>query len=74
MPPLAYALLGNCRQLVVGPTGIMGLMVSALAATDTNYAVLLAFLNGMAIILCAVLRLGPWNHKVFFFRPEHFLL
>ncbi len=58
MPPLAYALLGNCREMVIGPTGIMGLMVSALALKHPGYAPLLALINGVVIIACAVLRLG----------------
>jgi high affinity sulfate transporter 1 len=75
LPPIAYALFGTSRQLVVGPDTATSAMVAAallpLAAGDpAKYgamSVTLALLTGLFCILARFLRLGALAD--FFSRP-----
>ena len=75
LPPVAYALFGTSRQLVVGPDTATSAMVAAalvpLAAGDpAQYgalSVVLAFLTGLFCIAARFLRLGALAD--FFSRP-----
>lgn len=65
-PLLIYALFGTSRQLAVGPVAIDSLLVlasvSAFAEVGSDYfvelAILLAFIEGIILVLFGVLRLG----------------
>ncbi|HAT31043.1 MAG TPA: sodium-independent anion transporter [Janthinobacterium sp.] len=66
LPPIAYALFGSSMTQSVGPMAIVSLMTAAalapLAAPGSAlYVVLagqLAFIGGVALLLCGLLRLG----------------
>ena len=63
-----YLFFGSSKDITVGPTAIMALMTAQYAATELvdesglpvgpYYAVLLAFLSGIIILVCGILRLG----------------
>lgn len=66
LPLIIYALFGTSRQLAVGPVAIDSLLVlagvSAFAEVGSAYyielAILLAFVEGIILILMGILRLG----------------
>ncbi|PNJ88401.1 SLC26A11 isoform 14, partial [Pongo abelii] len=53
-----YFFLGTSRDVTLGPTAIMSLLVSFYTFHEPAYAVLLAFLSGCIQLAMGVLRLG----------------
>uniref|UniRef100_A0A8C9F2P9 Solute carrier family 26 member 11 n=1 Tax=Pavo cristatus TaxID=9049 RepID=A0A8C9F2P9_PAVCR len=53
-----YCLLGTAKDVTLGPTAIMSLLVSSYAFHDPAYAVLLAFLSGCVQLAMGLLHLG----------------
>ncbi|XP_062826880.1 sodium-independent sulfate anion transporter isoform X1 [Anolis carolinensis] len=53
-----YCLLGTSKDVTLGPTAIMSLLVSSYAFHDPTYAVLLAFLSGCIQLAMGLLHLG----------------
>ncbi|BET02084.1 high affinity sulfate transmembrane transporter activity [Nesidiocoris tenuis] len=54
-----YFFFGSCKDITVGPTAIMALMTQTYVEKHgPDFAVLLAFLSGLVILFCGVLRLG----------------
>ncbi|XP_060027825.1 sodium-independent sulfate anion transporter isoform X2 [Erinaceus europaeus] len=53
-----YFFLGTSRDVTLGPTAIMSLLVSFYTAHEPAYAVLLAFLSGCIQLVMGCLRLG----------------
>uniref|UniRef100_A0A4W3JXY7 Solute carrier family 26 member 11 n=1 Tax=Callorhinchus milii TaxID=7868 RepID=A0A4W3JXY7_CALMI len=58
MGSFVYCLLGTSKDITLGPTAIMSLLVSIYAFHDPAYAVLLAFLSGCVQLAMGILRLG----------------
>jgi len=54
----AYCVFGSTKDITIGPTAIMALMTGVHAQYGPDYAVLLAFLSGLIILSCGLLRLG----------------
>ncbi|XP_048410819.2 sodium-independent sulfate anion transporter isoform X1 [Stegostoma tigrinum] len=54
----AYCLLGTSKDITLGPTAIMSLLVASYANHDPVYAVLLAFLCGCFQLAMGILQLG----------------
>jgi len=54
----AYCIFGSTKDITIGPTAIMALMTGVHAQLGPDYAVLLAFLSGLIILSCGLLRLG----------------
>ncbi|XP_075296767.1 sodium-independent sulfate anion transporter isoform X1 [Opisthocomus hoazin] len=53
-----YCFLGTAKDVTLGPTAIMSLLVSSYAFHEPVYAVLLAFLSGCVQLAMGLLRLG----------------
>lgn len=53
-----YCLLGTAKDVTLGPTAIMSLLVSSYAFHQPVYAVLLAFLSGCIQLAMGLLRFG----------------
>ncbi|XP_015735193.1 sodium-independent sulfate anion transporter isoform X6 [Coturnix japonica] len=53
-----YCLLGTAKDVTLGPTAIMSLLVSSYTFHDPTYAVLLAFLSGCIQLAMGLLHLG----------------
>ncbi|XP_053816398.1 sodium-independent sulfate anion transporter isoform X3 [Vidua chalybeata] len=53
-----YCFLGTAKDVTLGPTAIMSLLVSSYAFHQPVYAVLLAFLSGCVQLAMGLLRLG----------------
>ena len=53
-----YCIFGSSKDITIGPTAIMALMTGVHAQYGPDYAVLLAFLSGLIILACGLLRLG----------------
>merc|ERR1719357_1377132 len=53
-----YCIFGSAKDITIGPTAIMALMTNTYAQYGPEYAVLLAFLSGLIILACGLLRLG----------------
>ena len=66
VPLLFYALFGTSRALAVGPVAIVSLMVASTlspiaaqgSAEYAAYAILLAFLSGIFLVLLGIFRIG----------------
>ncbi|KAF7236903.1 Sodium-independent sulfate anion transporter [Varanus komodoensis] len=56
--PFVYCLLGTSKDVTLGPTAIMSLLVSSYAFHDPSYAILLAFLSGCVQLAMGLLQLG----------------
>ena len=53
-----YLIFGSCKDVTVGPTAIMSILTAPYAEKGAEYAVLLAFICGVVILLFGTLRLG----------------
>lgn len=54
-----YVILGGCKDVNMGPTAIMALLVqNKVAILGPNGAVLISFITGMLIFITGFLRLG----------------
>lgn len=53
-----YCLLGTAKDVTLGPTAIMSLLVSSYTFHQPGYAVLLAFLSGCIQLAMGLLHLG----------------
>ncbi|XP_061387889.1 sodium-independent sulfate anion transporter [Musca vetustissima] len=53
-----YIVFGTCKDITVGPTAIMALMVQTHVTGSADYAVLLCFISGCIILLLGILNLG----------------
>lgn len=53
-----YFLFGSCKDITIGPTAIMALMVQRYVSASPDFAVLAAFLSGVVIFVCGLLNLG----------------
>ncbi|XP_053903362.1 sodium-independent sulfate anion transporter isoform X2 [Malaclemys terrapin pileata] len=53
-----YCLLGTAKDVTLGPTAIMSLLVSSYAFHDPAYAILLTFLSGCIQLAMGLLHLG----------------
>uniref|UniRef100_A0A182MJ89 STAS domain-containing protein n=1 Tax=Anopheles culicifacies TaxID=139723 RepID=A0A182MJ89_9DIPT len=54
-----YAVLGSCKDVTIGPTAIMSLMVQAhVGNTGVEFAILSTFITGCLILLLGILNLG----------------
>ncbi|XP_017848938.1 sodium-independent sulfate anion transporter isoform X2 [Drosophila busckii] len=53
-----YILFGTCKDITVGATAIMSMMVSTHIHKNPDYAVLLCFFSGCLILLMGLLNLG----------------
>lgn len=53
-----YFVLGTSRDVTLGPTALMSLLVSAYTPHQPAFAVLLAFLSGLIQLTMGFLRLG----------------
>lgn len=57
-PGVVYMILGSCKEVVVGPTAILAVLVSKYVAYNADFAILAAFLSGCIICLLGLLNLG----------------
>ncbi|XP_063239556.1 sodium-independent sulfate anion transporter-like [Bacillus rossius redtenbacheri] len=56
---LVYVVFGTCKEVVVGPTAMLSLIVlNYTRAFNTDMAILLCFLTGCVEMLCGLLHLG----------------
>ena len=53
-----YLIFGSCKDVTVGPTAIMSILTASYAEKGPEYAVLLAFICGVVILLFGILGLG----------------
>lgn len=53
-----YIFFGTCKDVTVGPTAIMSLMVQKHVSDNPDYAVLACFLSGCIILCLGILNLG----------------
>ena len=53
-----YMFFGSSKDITVGPTAIMALMTAEHANKGPSYAILLAFLSGIIVLIFGILRLG----------------
>lgn len=56
-----YAILGSCKDVNIGPTAILSLMILPyVEALGPDMAVLITFLSGCIIFLLGALQLGKF--------------
>uniref|UniRef100_A0A1B0GM53 SLC26A/SulP transporter domain-containing protein n=1 Tax=Phlebotomus papatasi TaxID=29031 RepID=A0A1B0GM53_PHLPP len=58
VPSFVYFVLGSCKDITIGPTAIMALLVQSHALKSPDLAFLAAFLTGLIILAMAILNLG----------------
>ncbi|KAL5280060.1 SLC26A11.2 family protein [Megaselia abdita] len=58
MSSFVYIVFGTCKDLTIGPTAIMALMINSHAVLSPDFAVLASFLCGCLMFLLGVLNLG----------------
>ena len=59
MASFVYILFGTCKNITIGPTAIMALMVQPLVLNyGPDIAVLICFLKGCIIALLGIFHLG----------------
>lgn len=46
-----YCIFGTCKELTIGPTAIMALMIRKFVAESQDFAVIIAFLSGIVILI-----------------------
>lgn len=57
-----YLILGSCKDVNIGPTAIMALMIQPHVETlGPDIAVLACFLTGCVILLLGILQLGMYE-------------
>lgn len=57
--PLVYALLGSCKDIAVGPSAILSIMLQFyISDYGADMAVLLTFLAGCIVFIFGILHLG----------------
>lgn len=62
MGPFVYAFLGSCKDLTIGPTAILALMIQPYVSDyGPDMAVLITFLAGCIIFILGILHLGKLN-------------
>ncbi|GBP83829.1 Sodium-independent sulfate anion transporter [Eumeta japonica] len=57
-PGLVYMVLGSCKDVIIGPTAILALLVSKYVTYSADFAILVSFLSGSIILLLGLLNLG----------------
>lgn len=59
MGPFMYAIFGSCKDINIGPTAILSLMIqSSVENMGPDMAVLITFIAGCIILLLGLLHLG----------------
>lgn len=59
MGPFVYAFLGSCKDVTIGPTAILALMVQSYVSDyGDDMAVLITFLAGCIVFVLGLLHLG----------------
>lgn len=59
MGPFVYAFLGSCKDVNIGPTAILALMVQPYVTEyGADMAVLITFLAGCIVFILGILHLG----------------
>ncbi|XP_037046228.1 sodium-independent sulfate anion transporter-like isoform X2 [Bradysia coprophila] len=53
-----YCIFGTCKELTIGPTAIMALMIQKFVADSQDFAVIIAFISGIVILILGSLNLG----------------
>ncbi|XP_017855636.1 PREDICTED: sodium-independent sulfate anion transporter isoform X1 [Drosophila arizonae] len=53
-----YIIFGTCKDVTVGPTAIISMMVNPHVAGNPDYAVLICFLTGCIVLVLGFLNLG----------------
>lgn len=79
MGPLVYAFLGSCKDVNIGPTAILALMVQPYVNDyGPDMAVLITFLAGCIIFVLGILHLGKkiqsYRQPKLLFLPQCLLL
>lgn len=65
MGPFVYAFLGSCKDITIGPTAILALMVQSYVSDyGPDMAVLITFLAGCIIFILGILHLGKKSRDV----------
>lgn len=59
-----YCILGSSRNVTIGPTAIMSLLVQTYAMISPDLAVLSAFLSGLIILTMGLFNLGFLVHFI----------
>ena len=68
---LAYLFVGSAKDVTLGPTAIMSLMVNRVADPSTygvNYAVTLSLICGVVQLLMSMFRLGKHSYVICMYR------
>lgn len=55
---LPYLLFGSCKDVIIGPTAILALLINRYVIESRDYAIFLSFINGVLIFLFGLLNLG----------------
>lgn len=58
MGPFVYVLLGSAKDITLGPTAIMSLIVAGAAGGNIQFAIALSFIAGCMQVIMGLLRLG----------------
>lgn len=59
-----YALFGSCKDITIGPTAIMSLMIhSAVVNLNVEFAILGTFMSGVVIFMFGILNLGKYYNR-----------
>lgn len=58
MSSFVYIIFGTCKDLTIGPTAIMALMINSHAVLSPDFAVLASLLCGCLMLLLGILKLG----------------
>lgn len=53
-----YLIFGSTKDITIGPTAILALLIQRYVAENLEFAILLAFINGALIFLFGILNLG----------------
>lgn len=63
MASFVYIIFGSCKNITIGPTAIMAVMIRPLVLEyGADMAVLMCFLKGVLITLVGVFHLGEWSY------------